>query len=65
MVVFEVGLSTQPGGMNVFIINSFDKSLSLKESFRGVVPFIMSDFARVILLVLFPPITLALVHLLS
>lgn len=65
LVVVEVGLITPPVGMNVFIINSFDKSLSLKESFRGVVPFIMSDLSRVVLLVAFPPITLALVHLLS
>ncbi|MGI1669923.1 MAG: TRAP transporter large permease [Neptuniibacter sp.] len=65
LVVVEVGLITPPVGMNVFIINSFDKSLSLKQSFRGVIPFIISDMSRVVLLVIFPPITLGLVHLLS
>ena len=65
LVVVEVGLITPPVGMNVFIINSFDKSLSLAQSFRGVVPFIISDFIRVLLLVAFPSITLTLVHLLS
>lgn len=65
LVVVEVGLITPPVGMNVFIINSFDKSLTLAQSFKGVVPFIISDFVRVVLLVAFPPITLSLVHLLS
>ncbi len=65
LVVVEVGLITPPVGMNVFIINSFDKSLSLKESFRGVVPFIISDFIRVGILIAFPSITLFLVHLLD
>jgi len=65
LVVVEVGLITPPVGMNVFIINSFDTSLSLKESFRGVVPFIISDFVRVAILILFPSITLVMVHLLS
>ncbi len=65
LVVVEVGLITPPVGMNVFIIKSFDPSISLKEGFKGVVPFLMSDIVRVGLLVAFPPITLGLVHLLS
>lgn len=65
LVVVEVGLITPPVGMNVFIIKSFDPSISLKEGFKGVVPFLMSDIVRVGLLVAFPPITLGLVRLLS
>ncbi|TCK02724.1 TRAP transporter large permease [Marinobacterium mangrovicola] len=65
LVVVEVGLITPPVGMNVFIIKSFDPSLPMKDCFKGVVPFLMSDIVRVGLLVAFPPITLALVHLLS
>ncbi|SBS35335.1 Sialic acid TRAP transporter permease protein SiaT [Marinomonas spartinae] len=65
LIVVEVGLITPPVGMNVFIINSFDSSLSLKESFRGVIPFLLSDLARVVLLIAFPSITLVLVHALT
>lgn len=65
LVVVEVGLITPPVGMNVFIIKSFDPSLSLKACFRGIIPFLMSDVLRVALLVIFPPITLALVHLIG
>ncbi|KEA63660.1 TRAP dicarboxylate transporter, DctM subunit, unknown substrate 3 [Marinobacterium lacunae] len=65
LVVVEVGLITPPVGMNVFIIKSFDSSLTLGACFRGVVPFLMSDIVRVGMLVAFPSITLALVHLLG
>ncbi|MGB1092183.1 MAG: TRAP transporter large permease [Oceanobacter sp.] len=61
LVVVEVGLITPPVGMNVFIIKSFDKELQLSEAFKGVVPFLISDIIRVILMVMFPVITLGLV----
>ncbi len=63
LVVVEVGLITPPVGMNVYIINSFAKDVSMSESFRGVLPFLASDFIRVVLLVAFPGITLCLVRL--
>lgn len=62
LVVVEVGLITPPVGMNIFIIKSFDNTLPLKECFKGVVPFLISDCVRVALLVMFPGITLWLVH---
>ncbi|ADZ91840.1 TRAP transporter large permease [Marinomonas mediterranea] len=65
LIVVEVGLITPPVGMNVFIIKSFDKDLKLKECFKGVVPFLISDVVRVALLILFPSITLGLVHLIA
>ncbi|MFK4751651.1 MULTISPECIES: TRAP transporter large permease [Oceanospirillaceae] len=65
LVVVEVGLITPPVGMNVFIIKSFDKDLQLTEAFKGVIPFLMSDILRVILMIIFPGITLWAVHLLN
>lgn len=65
LIVVEVGLITPPVGMNVFIIKSFDDSLKLKECFKGVIPFLLSDFVRVALLIVFPSITLGLVHLIG
>lgn len=65
LIVVEVGLITPPVGMNVFIIKSFDDALKLKECFKGVIPFLISDVIRVALLILFPSITLGLVHLIG
>jgi len=65
LVVVEVGLITPPVGMNVFIINSMARDVPMLESFRGVLPFLISDGVRVVLLIAFPSITLGLVQLLS
>lgn len=58
LVVMEVGLITPPVGMNVFIINSVAKDIPLATIFRGVLPFLVSDLLRILLLVFFPSITL-------
>ncbi len=65
LIVVEVGLITPPVGLNVYIIKSFDPSISLRTAFRGVVPFLMSDIARVFVLIFFPSLTLALVRFMS
>jgi len=64
LIVVEVGLITPPVGMNVFVINSMATDVPMLESFRGVLPFLVSDVIRVVLLIAVPPITLVLVRLL-
>jgi tripartite ATP-independent transporter DctM subunit len=62
LMVVEVGLVHPPVGMNVYIINRLAKDVPLTETFKGVVPFLLSDAARIALLVYFPVISLFLVH---
>ncbi|MFV0301543.1 MAG: TRAP transporter large permease subunit, partial [Paracoccus sp. (in: a-proteobacteria)] len=62
VVVVEVGLITPPVGMNVFVINGMAKDVPMLESFRGVLPFLISDIIRIVALIAFPFITLALVR---
>lgn len=63
VVVVEVGLITPPVGMNVFVINGMAKDVPMIESFRGVLPFLISDIIRIGVLVAFPVVTLGLVRL--
>jgi TRAP-type C4-dicarboxylate transport system permease large subunit len=63
--VVEIGLITPPVGLNVFVINSLAKDVPMSETFRGVVPFLMSDAVRVTLVVLFPVISLLLPRLIG
>jgi tripartite ATP-independent transporter DctM subunit len=58
LIVVEVGLITPPVGMNLFIINSMDRDTPMMATYRAVIWFVTSDILRVILLVLFPAITL-------
>ena len=62
LMVVEIGLVHPPVGMNVFIINRLAKDVPLVETFKGVVPFLVSDFMRIALLLAFPSISLVLVH---
>jgi C4-dicarboxylate transporter, DctM subunit len=63
--VVEIGLITPPVGLNVFVINSLAKDVPMIETFRGVVPFLMSDAVRVTLIVLFPILSLLLPRLIA
>ena len=65
LMVAEIGLITPPVGLNVFVINSLAKDVPMFETFRGVVPFLMSDFVRVTLVVLLPPLSLWLPYALK
>jgi len=64
LIVVEVGLITPPVGLNVFVINKLAKDVPMVESFKGVLPFLASDFIRVAILVAFPSLTLYLVRVL-
>ncbi|MGR3321865.1 MAG: TRAP transporter large permease [Pseudooceanicola sp.] len=63
LIVVEVGLITPPVGMNLFVINSMDRETPISRTYGAVMYFVGSDILRVILLVLFPGITLFLLRL--
>ena len=58
LMVVEIGLITPPVGLNVFIISSMAKDTSMKETFKGIVPFLLSDLLRIALLVFVPAVAL-------
>ena len=62
LVVVEVGLITPPVGLNVFIINKMARDVPIIETFKGVIPFLISDIIRIILLFVFPSITLIMLE---
>lgn len=62
LIVVEVGLITPPVGMNLLIINTMDRDTHVVDTYRAVLYFVGSDIIRVILLVLFPAITLFLIR---
>lgn len=58
LMVVEIGLITPPVGMNVFVINSLARDVPMKETFKFVMPFLVSDLLRIIAIVLFPGVVL-------
>jgi C4-dicarboxylate transporter, DctM subunit len=63
LMVVEIGLITPPVGLNVFVINSLARDVPMIDTFRGVVPFLMSDMVRLTLVVAIPAMSLILPHL--
>ena len=61
LIVVEVGLITPPVGMNLFVINAMDRETPMLETYKSVIYFVASDLVRVVILVLFPAITLFLI----
>ncbi len=58
VVVTEISLITPPVGMNVFVLKSVLKDVSLGTIFRGVTPFWVVDLLRLALIVLLPGLAL-------
>jgi C4-dicarboxylate transporter DctM subunit len=64
MVLMTVGFGmlAPPVGLNVYVVNSMAKDVPIAESYRGVMPFLLSDTLRMLLLLAFPGISLWLVQ---
>ena len=67
MVLMTVGfgLLAPPVGLNVYVVNGMAKDVPLAESYRGVMPFLISDTLRTIFLLMFPGVSLFLVKYVS
>ena len=63
MVLMTVGfgLIAPPVGLNVYIVNGLAKNVPMGETYRGVMPFLISDVIRTVLFLFFPIIPLWLV----
>lgn len=58
VVATEIGLITPPIGINLFVIQSLMPGLRMETLVRGVLPFIVVDILRILLLAAVPAITL-------
>ncbi|SDM73524.1 TRAP transporter large permease [Polaromonas sp. JS666] len=63
MVLMTVGFGmlAPPVGLNVYVVNGLAKDVPISESYKGVMPFLISDTIRTTVLLLFPGISLWLV----
>jgi C4-dicarboxylate transporter, DctM subunit len=59
LVVLETGLITPPFGIHLFVLKSIaGVDVPLGAVYRGVMPFVLADLAKLVLLVLFPALAL-------
>jgi C4-dicarboxylate transporter, DctM subunit len=60
VMTVELGLIHPPVGMNVFVIKSVVQDVSFSTIFVGVLPFIVTDLIRLVILIAFPILALYL-----
>jgi tripartite ATP-independent transporter DctM subunit len=58
VMTVELGLIHPPVGMNVFVIKSVVQDVSFTTIFKGVIPFVITDIIRLVILIAFPMIAL-------
>lgn len=58
VMTVELGLIHPPVGMNIFVIKSVIDDVKISTIFYGVLPFIITDIIRLIILIMFPVIAL-------
>jgi tripartite ATP-independent transporter DctM subunit len=54
VMTVELGLIHPPVGMNIFVIKSVLEDIKISTIFIGVIPFIITDLIRLVILVIFP-----------
>ena len=64
VMVVEIGLITPPIGVNLFVIRSVMPDIPMMAVVRGVIPFIVADVLRILLIAAVPAISLWLPNLL-
>lgn len=57
LILIEVGQITPPIGINVYVINSMAKDVPMTETFKGIVPFFLSDLVRIAIIIAVPATT--------
>ena len=61
----EMGQITPPVGINVFALSGVAKDVPLGTIFKGIMPFLIADIVRVILIFVFPVLALWLPSLMG
>ncbi|MEO3470502.1 TRAP transporter large permease [Roseomonas sp. CAU 1739] len=65
LIVVGIGLTAPPIGLNVFVVSGLARDVPIGATYRGVLPYLVTDFIRLGLCVAFPWLSLVLVRLLS
>lgn len=64
LMTVGIGMLAPPVGLNVYVVNNLAKDVPMRETYKGVCPFLAWDGVRLLLLLCFPVICLGLVTVL-
>ncbi len=58
LMTVGIGLTAPPVGLNVYVVNSLAREVPMHETYKGVMPFLVSDVLRLIAILLVPGIAI-------
>ncbi len=61
VMIIEIGMITPPVGINIFVLQSMQPDMKLREIYRGLKYFIFADVIRIVFFLLFPGLALVFV----
>jgi C4-dicarboxylate transporter DctM subunit len=62
LMTVGIGLIAPPVGLNVYVVNGLARDVPMEETYKGVFAFLVSDAIRLVLLLMFPVLSLGLVR---
>jgi tripartite ATP-independent transporter DctM subunit len=65
LIVVGIGLTAPPIGLNVFVVSGLARDVPIGAIYRGVLPYLVTDFVRLGLCITFPWLSLAVVRALT
>lgn len=61
LMTVSFGLIAPPVGLNVYVVNSLARDVPMSETYKGLMPFLVWDIGRLVVLLLVPSLSLWLV----
>ena len=65
LIVVGMGLTAPPLGLNVFVVHAVARDVPITRTYAGVLPFLLADLIRLMLVMAFPGLALWLVRYLA
>jgi TRAP-type C4-dicarboxylate transport system permease large subunit len=62
LMTVGIGMTAPPVGLCVYVVNNLAREVPMSETYKGVMPFLAWDVLRLLLMLLFPALSLGLVQ---
>ena len=62
VMVVMLGMISPPVGMNLFVVNSLLPTVGMRAIFKGIWPFVLAQLVCLVLLIMFPQLSLYLAN---
>ncbi len=62
LMTVGIGMTAPPVGLCVYVVNNLAREVPMAETYKGVMPFLAWDVLRLLLMLLFPALSLGLVR---